>query len=199
VRVTVFDTLVGNVHSLLKALAASGAEARLDPRPEACLDAPLLILPGVGAFAPAARRLGAVREALRRRLQEGAPCLGICLGMQLLLDDSDEGGGEGLGLGLVPGRVERLEGLRVPHMGWNALEGDDPLIRRSGLRTAYFAHSFVCRPLDTLAVRATTQHGGTRFPAMIRSGATVGVQFHPEKSGAPGLAFLAAVLEEVQS
>jgi glutamine amidotransferase len=196
-RVTVFDTLVGNTHSLLKALVACGAEARLEPRPEACLDAPLLVLPGVGAFAPAAQRLGTIREALRRRLQEGAPCLGICLGMQLLLDGSDEGGGEGLGL--VPGRVERLEGRRIPHMGWNAVEGDDPLLRSSGLQTAYFAHSFVCRPLDTLAVRATTQHGGTRFPAMIRSGATVGVQFHPEKSGAPGLAFLAAVLEEVRS
>jgi glutamine amidotransferase len=195
-RVTVFDTQVGNFHSLLKALAACGAEARLEPRPQACLDAPLLVLPGVGAFAPAAGRLGGVREALRRRLRAGAPCLGICLGMQLLLEASDEGG-EG-GLGLVPGRVERLEGPRVPHMGWNAVEGGDPLLRRSGLRTAYFAHSFVCRPLDTLAVRATTEHGGTRFPAMIRSGATVGVQFHPEKSGAPGLAFLAAVLEEVQ-
>ena len=194
-RVAILDTRVGNVHSLLKALAAAGAEPRLESRPEACLDAPLLVLPGVGAYPAATSLLAGTRQAVRERLLGGGPCLGICLGMQLLLDDSDEG--PGAGLGVVPGRVVRLDAPRVPHMGWNQVEGDDPLLARSGLRTAYYAHSFVCRPVNPDTVRATTEHAGVRFPAMIRSRGMVGVQFHPEKSGAPGLAFLAAVLEEV--
>jgi len=195
VRVAVLDTRVGNVHSLLKALTAAGAEPHLESRPEACLDAPMLVLPGVGAYPAATTLLAETRQAVRERLLGGAPCLGICLGMQLLLEGSEEG--PGAGLGVVPGRVVRLEAPRVPHMGWNQLEGDDPLLTRSGLRTAYYAHSFVCRPVDPDVVRATTEHAGVRFPAMIRSRGMVGVQFHPEKSGAPGLAFLAAVLEEV--
>ncbi|HVP60566.1 MAG TPA: imidazole glycerol phosphate synthase subunit HisH [Myxococcaceae bacterium] len=194
-RVAVLDTRVGNVHSLLKALTAAGAEPHLESRPEACLDAPMLVLPGVGAYPAATTLLAETRQAVRERLLGGAPCLGICLGMQLLLEGSEEG--PGAGLGVVPGRVVRLEAPRVPHMGWNQLEGDDPLLTRSGLRTAYYAHSFVCRPVDPDVVRATTEHAGVRFPAMIRSRGMVGVQFHPEKSGAPGLAFLAAVLEEV--
>jgi len=195
VKVSVLDTRVGNVHSLLKALTAAGGEPRLESRPEACLDAPLLVLPGVGAYPAASALLEGTREALRDRLLAGAPCLGICLGMQLLLDGSEEGPGPGLGA--VPGRVVRLEAPRVPHMGWNRIEGDDPLLTRSSLRTAYYAHSFVCRPVNPDLVRATTEHAGVSFPAMIRSRSMVGVQFHPEKSGAPGLAFLAAVLEEV--
>jgi imidazole glycerol-phosphate synthase subunit HisH len=197
VKVAVLDTRVGNVHSLLKALAAAGGEPRLESRPEACLAAPLLVLPGVGAFPAASALLAEAREAVRERLLEGAPCLGICLGMQLLLDGSDEGPGSGLGG--VPGRVVRLDTARVPHMGWNRIEGEDPLLSRSGLQTAYYAHSFVCRPVNPAVIRATTEHAGVRFPAMIRSGGMVGVQFHPEKSGAHGLAFLAAVLEEVRS
>ena len=194
-RVAVLDTRVGNVHSLLKALAAAGGEPRLESRPDACLDAPLLVLPGVGAYPAASTLLSQTRDALRERLLAGAPCLGICLGMQLLLDESDEG--PGAGLAVVPGRVVRLEAERVPHMGWNRVEGDDALLARSGLQTAYYAHSFVCRPVNPGVVRATSDHAGVRFPAMIRSRGMVGVQFHPEKSGAPGLAFLAAVLQEV--
>jgi len=195
VRVAVLDTRVGNVHSLLKALATAGAEPRLESRPEACLDAPLLVLPGVGAYPAATTLLAEGRELVRERLIGGSPCLGICLGMQLLLEASDEG--PGVGLGVIPGRVVRLETPRVPHMGWNRIEGSDALLARSGLQTAYYAHSFVCRPVNPEVVRATTEHAGVRFPAMIRSGGMVGVQFHPEKSGAPGLAFLAAVLQEV--
>ena len=194
-RVAVLDTRVGNVHSLLKALAAAGGAPCLESRPEACLDAHLLVLPGVGAYPAASALLEEAQVGLREHLLAGAPCLGICLGMQLFLDGSEEGPGPGLGA--IPGRVVRLEAPRVPHMGWNVVEGDDPLLARSGLRTAYYAHGFLCRPVNSGVVRATTEHAGVRFPAMIRSGGMVGVQFHPEKSGAPGLAFLAAVLQEV--
>ena len=96
-RVAVLDTRVGNVHSLLKALATAGAEPRLESRPEACLDAPLLVLPGVGAYPAATTLLAEGRELVRERLIGGSPCLGICLGMQLLLEASDEGPGVGLG------------------------------------------------------------------------------------------------------
>ena len=194
-RVAVLDTRVGNVHSLLKALATAGAEPRLESRPEDCLGAPLLVLPGVGSFPAATALLAEARDAVRERLLDGSPCLGICLGMQLLLEASEEG--PGTGLGVIPGWVVRLEAPRVPHMGWNQIEGEDPLLARSGLRSAYYAHSFVCRPVNPEMVRATTEHAGVRFPAMIRSRGMVGVQFHPEKSGASGLAFLAAVLQEV--
>jgi len=195
VRVAVLDTRVGNFHSLLKALAAAGGDPRLESRPEACLDAPLLVLPGVGAYPAATTLLAEAREAISARLRGGARCLGICLGMQLLLDASEEG--PGAGLGVISGRVVRLEAPRVPHMGWNRIEGEDALLAGSGLRTAYYAHSFVCRPVNPVVVRAWTEHAGVRFPAMIRSGGVVGVQFHPEKSGAPGLSFLSAVLQEV--
>ncbi|MGZ3479197.1 MAG: glutamine amidotransferase-related protein [Myxococcaceae bacterium] len=113
-RVSVLDTRVGNVHSLLKALAAAGGEPRLESRPEACLAAPMLVLPGVGAYPAASTLLAEAREAVRERLLGGAPGLGICLGMQLLLDESEEG--PGAGLGVIPGRVVRLEAPRVPHM-----------------------------------------------------------------------------------
>jgi glutamine amidotransferase len=194
VKVAVLDTGVGNVHSLLKALAEAGGDPSLTTRERDVREAPLVVLPGVGAFPAAVARLEPLRGALCERLRAGGRGLGICLGMQLFLEESEEGPGRGLGL--IPGRVERLRGARVPHMGWNAVEGADPLLHRSGLKMAYFAHGYVCRPAEERAIMASTEHAGVRFPVMIRCGNTLGVQFHPEKSGAPGLAFLAAVLED---
>jgi glutamine amidotransferase len=133
-----------------------------------------------------------VREALRR----GHPCLGICLGMRLLFDASDEG--PGAGIGLMSGRVTRLHSRRVPQIGWNALEeASDPRLTRAGIHTAWFANSFVCRPEDARSVVAWSTHESDRFPAVVRAGRTLGVQFHPEKSAAPGLALIAAFLAEV--
>jgi glutamine amidotransferase len=135
------------------------------------------------------------REALRDALRGGLPCLGICLGMQLLFEGSDEGPGEGLGL--MAGRVTRLEATRVPQIGWNALEDvSDPTVARVELRTAYYAHSFACRPEDTSCVTAWSVHDGDRFPAVVRAGNSVGVQFHPEKSSAQGVAFLRQFITE---
>ena len=196
-RVAVLDTGVGNVHSLLKALATAGADPVLTRGERDVRTAALVVLPGVGAFPAAVDRLEPLREALDRRFSSGGWGLGICLGMQLLLEGSDEGPGRGLGW--IPGRVERLRAPRVPNMGWNGLEGADPLLDRSGLKSAYFAHGYICRPREGTTVRATAEHAGVRFPAMIRCGTAVGVQFHPEKSGPPGLAFLAEVLEEVRT
>lgn len=196
VRVAVFDYGAGNLHSLIKSLEAGGAEVRVDTDPAtAVLNTDALILPGVGAFAPAAERLAPGLPAMRTALQQGLPALGICLGMQLLFDASDEGPGDGLGI--VPGRVQRLEAARVPQIGWNSLqEVSDPLLGESALDTAYYANSYVCRPTPEGAafVTAWSEHEGDRFPASVRRGNVIGTQFHPEKSSTPGVAFVRAFL-----
>jgi glutamine amidotransferase len=132
---------------------------------------------------------------MREALEGGLRCLGICLGMQLLFDDSDENA-PNVGLGLVRGRVTRLEAQRIPQIGWNSIDdARDPLLADAPLQYAYYANSYVCRPADSSVVRAWSNHDGDRFPAIVRSGNTVGVQFHPEKSSLPGVRFLHAFLE----
>lgn len=193
--VTLFDYGAGNLHSLAKALEAGGATVRVCADPCAALATDALVLPGVGAFGAAAARLAPGREAMRAALAAGLPCLGVCLGMQLLCDASDEGAGAGLGL--VPGRVTRLAARRVPQIGWNTVAAaGDPLFAASGLDCAYFANSYVCRPADAAAVTAWSEHEGDRFAAAVRVARTVGVQFHPEKSSRAGLAFVRAWLAE---
>lgn len=194
-RVTVLDYGVGNLHSLLKAVSVPGVDVRAEVDANRALDTDVLVLPGVGAFGAAVERLAPASDAIRDALTHGLPCLGICLGMQLLFDSSEEG--EGAGLGVIPGRVRRLRGARVPQMGWNALEERrDPLLDSSGLEMAYFANSFICQPDAETSVRASSVHEGERFPSMVRAGRTVGVQFHPEKSSDAGVAFIGAFLEE---
>lgn len=197
-RVTVFDYGAGNLHSLLKTLASPSRTVRVETDANlAVADTDVLVLPGVGAFAPAAERLAPGRLAMREAILGGLPTLGICLGMQLLLDASDEGAG--LGLGIFAGRVTKIGAERLPQIGWNTLESaTDPLFAASGLDIAYYANSFVCRPVDAASVTAWSEHGGDRFPAAVRRGACVGVQFHPEKSSAPGLRFVNAFLDEAQ-
>jgi imidazole glycerol-phosphate synthase subunit HisH len=197
VRVTVLDYGVGNLHSLLKALAAPGMQPRAESDALRAVETDVLVLPGVGSFGAAAERIAPARAAIRDAIGAGLPCLGICLGMQLLLDSSEEGAGEGLGI--IPGRVRRMRAARVPQMGWNALEErSDPLLDASGLDMAYFANSYVCELEDGRAVRASSVHDGDRFPAVVRAGRTVGVQFHPEKSSRAGVAFISEFLEEAR-
>lgn len=192
-RVTLFDYGAGNLHSLAKALRGGDRDVRLETDARAAIDTDVLVLPGVGAFEPAASALAPGRNEMRDAIDAGLPCLGICLGMQLLFDASDEG--DGAGLGIVPGRVSKLHTERTPQIGWNSIDDAvDPLFASSRLETAYYANSFVCRPVDQSVVTAWSSHEGDRFPAAVRSGSAVGVQFHPEKSSAPGLAFIHAFL-----
>jgi len=194
-NVAVLDLGAGNLHSIARALAACGATPRIESDPDRALAADALVLPGVGAFGAAAARLEPARVALRAALVQGLPCLGICLGMQLLFEGSDEGDGQGIGL--LPGRVRRLVARRAPHMGWNSLAGeDDALFTAAPLETAYFAHTFVAPAGDARSVIAWSEHEGDRFPAAVRIGRTVGVQFHPEKSSRAGVAFVGAWLAE---
>ena len=198
-RVTLFDYGAGNLHSLAKALERAGARVAVETDAAAAVrDTDALVLPGVGAWGAACERLAPGRAAVRDALAAGLPALGICLGMQLLFEASDEGPGGGLGL--LPGRVTRLRARRVPQIGWNAVDPadagrPDPLLTESQLGTAYYANSYVCRPAGAAAeacVTAWSEHEDDRFPAAVRAGHTVGVQFHPEKSSGPGVAFVAA-------
>lgn len=192
-RVSVLDYGAGNLHSLAKALAAPGVELVVEIDPLRAIDTDLLVLPGVGAFGAAAARLACGRDAMRDAIRGGLPIIGICLGMQLLFDASDEG--DGAGLGVIPGRVERLRATRVPHIGWNSVESSGP----NGLSvalpaTVYYANSFACRPTDESVVAAWSTHETDRFPAVVRAGTAAGVQFHPEKSSAAGVRFLRELL-----
>ncbi len=193
--VMLMDYGVGNLHSLEKALVAAGADVEVTDDPLEALRGTALVLPGVGAFEPAAEVIARERGALRHAIQGGYPTLGICLGMQLLFDESEEG--PGMGLGVFTGRVTRMRSARIPQIGWNAVDGEDPLLATSGLCETYYANSFACRPAEPAVVRAWSTHDGDRFPALVRQGKAIGVQFHPEKSSAPGVAFLRAWVEEV--
>jgi glutamine amidotransferase len=193
--VAILDYGCGNLHSLAKALRAGGAAPRVVGDAAQAATAGAVVLPGVGAFGAAAERLGRGIAALRDALAGGLPCLGICLGMQLLFADSEEGAGRGLAT--LAGSVRRLRAPRLPHMGWNDVVAarPDPLLAGVEPLVAYFAHSFVAAPADPAAVVAWTTHGGDRFPAVVRRGNSWGVQFHPEKSGAAGLRLLRNFLE----
>ncbi|GAC1489632.1 MAG: imidazole glycerol phosphate synthase subunit HisH [Gemmatimonadaceae bacterium] len=196
-KISIFDYGAGNLHSLAKALAAPETEISLSPDVTRALDADLLVLPGVGAFTTAAERLAPALSDVRAALDKGLPCLGICLGMQLLFDGSEEGVGEGLGI--IPGRVTRMDASRVPHIGWNSIEEtDDALFADAPIDLAYFAHSFVCRPKVDTSVVAWTVHDRDRFPAAVRYREALGVQFHPEKSSVAGVRFIRAFVESVR-
>ena len=195
-RITILDYGAGNLHSLAKALTPFASAVRCEPDPLRCLDADLFVLPGVGSFPRAASHLAAAGAELRDAIASGLPVLGVCLGMQLLFDGSDEG--PGAGLGVIAGRVTRMRAQRVPQMGWNSIEdASDPCL--AGLDIAYYANSFACRPLDDTVVGAWSTHGDDRFPALVRARRAIGVQFHPEKSSTAGLRVLGAIVEECRA
>ena len=190
--VALIDYGAGNLHSVHNALKAAGAEGLvITADPDAVAQADRIVLPGVGAFAACAAGLRAIPgmvEALDRRVRhDGAPFLGVCVGMQLMADTGEEHGVH-QGLGWIPGTVRPLlpsSDVRVPHMGWNDVipAADHPLIEAG---EAYFLHSFA---FDGDSVLATTEHGGTVTAAIGRDN-FVGVQFHPEKSQRYGIALL---------
>ena len=194
-RVTIFDYGAGNLHSLSKTIAGDGIRLVIETDPARAVDTDALVLPGVGAFTTAANRIAPALAAMRDAIVGGLPTLGICLGMQLFFDASAEG--PGAGLGIIPGIVERLRGGRVPQIGWNTVDDPtDTLLSRAPLASVYYANSYVCRPSDPAVVTSWSTHEGVRFPATVRSGTTVGVQFHPEKSSRAGVRFIRAFLDE---
>ncbi len=192
--IAIVDYGMGNLRSVQKAFEKVGAEARVIPSPDQLVGARGIVLPGVGAFGQA---MGNLRAAgwiapLRQACQAGIPFIGICLGMQLLFDSSEELG-QHAGLGILPGEVKRFNGnLKVPQMGWNQIHVKhiNPLLRDVPDGSyAFFVHSYYCAPQDASIVLATTEYG-IEFASMVAHGNILGAQFHPEKSQSVGLRML---------
>lgn len=197
----IIDYGVGNLFSVEKALVAVGAEARVTSEAEVIRQADRIVLPGVGAFGDCMQELNrsGLVPVLLERVAAGVPLLGICVGLQILFEDSEESPGVP-GLGLIKGHVKRIEaeGLKVPHMGWNSLEpvGEKQKLWQ-GLKLpgyVYFVHSFHAVPADKSVITAVTQYG-TELTAAVRQGNIQATQFHPEKSGDVGLAILRNFVE----
>ena len=204
IEVALFDYGAGNLHSLKKGLEAGGAHVTVTTRWDEALARDALVLPGVGSFGAAVQALAGHEDQVRTALEDGLPCLGICLGMQLFFRESEEGSGQGIGL--IPGRVRRIRARTIPQMGWNDVEAradrgaeDDPLLRDIGPFTAYYANSFVCDPEADETIVARSLYEDEMFVAAVRQGRSWGVQFHPEKSSAPGLHLLRNFLTEVEA
>jgi glutamine amidotransferase len=195
VTIALVDYGMGNRRSVEKALEHVGARVERTADPGALAAADAIVLPGVGAFPEAMRRLAALGldEPIRERARAGVPLLGICLGMQLLFDHSDEHEGAA-GLGLLPGSVTRLDapGLKVPHIGWNTVTFSRPSALTEGLGDAaafYHVHTYACRPDEESDVVGRGEYG-ERFVSIVERGSVMGAQFHPEKSSLDGLALL---------
>jgi glutamine amidotransferase len=189
-RVSLFDFGVGNLHSLGKALSRCGANVTVVHGADGIVEADAIVLPGVGAFGAAASALAMHRERVAEALRDGTPCLGICLGMQLFFETSEESAGDGIGF--VPGEVRLLDARIVPQMGWNDVEtGPDPVFEGLEPLVAYYANSYVCVPEVEDDAIAWSEYDGRRFAAGVRRGNTWGFQFHPEKSSGPGRRIIA--------
>jgi len=191
--IAIVDYGMGNRRSVEKALEHVGARPRITAGHDAIRAADGLVLPGVGAFPEAMRRIGALGldDVLRERVSVGVPLLGICLGMQLLFERTTEHEGAG-GLGILSGEVTALRAPRLPHIGWNLVTLERPAALTEGLGPAtafYHVHSFACRPADPADVVGVAEYG-ERFASIVERGTVSGVQFHPEKSSRDGLALL---------
>jgi len=195
--IAIIDYGVGNLASVQKAFEFIGEEAIITNDRESILKASHVVLPGVGAFFEAMKRLKAanVDEVVKEVIKENIPFLGICLGMQLIMDVSTEGGIETPGLGLIPGKVDIFPdnlGLKIPHMGWNSIDVNKQSRLLKGLPEkayVYFVHSFYCKAQERRDVAATSNYG-ISFDAACEKGNIFATQFHPEKSGDIGLQIL---------
>jgi len=190
-KAVIFDYGVGNLLSLKTALEKAGLEASIGTSAKELSEADAIALPGVGAFNPAASKLCSVKQTIINKIQSGTPLLGVCLGLQLFFETSEEGPGNGLAL--FQGKTVRLPNtVKVPHMGWNTLN----IIRQNELfegvaegSYVYFVHSLYPVPADKTIICAQTEYG-TTFTSAIASKNIYGTQFHPEKSGVIGLKIL---------
>ena len=208
-RVVIIDYGVGNLLSVQRAVEECGAEAITSSEPDFIAHADRVILPGVGAFANGMNALESLSlvEVIKAIAANGTPLLGICLGMQLLLDESEEHGAT-KGLGIIPGRVVPVPNvstdgfpLKIPHIGWNALVASEgatwsgTILQNSTPRdSVYFVHSFMVEPEDPAVRIADCMYGGSRVSAVIGMKNIIGCQFHPEKSQSIGLQILANFL-----
>ena len=191
--IAIIDYGMGNLRSVQKAFEFLGFEAAITDDPAVIAAAEHVVLPGVGAFCDAMARLKetGLDQAVVQAARSGKPMLGICLGMQMLFEHSEENGFYD-GLGLLPGTITKFEdrGLKIPHMGWNTLETRDcPLFARGENPCVYFVHSYCMADVSDDFTAATCDYGQT-FTAAVCRGNVMATQFHPEKSGEAGLAML---------
>ena len=214
-EIVVVDFQMGNLFSVSQALTRAGARPLVSGDPVTVAEADAIVLPGVGAMPDAMRALDAsgLSGALRHAAGKGTPILGICLGMQLLMERGSEFE-EHDGLGLVAGSVVRFPDrdtaggrLRVPHIGWNGVEPGLPAAELAGTpleavgsgADMYFVHSYYVEPADRSVVRAETEYGGIRFCSVLASGEIWGMQFHPERSGGCGLGIYEGFVRRVSA
>jgi glutamine amidotransferase len=193
-QVAIIDYGVGNLRSVEKAFAATGCKAIVSGDEKVLRAAERLVLPGVGAFGACMNALAArgFDQLVRERVAKGTPLLGVCVGMQLLFESSDEFGSTP-GLGLLRGRVRRFsDELVVPHVGWNRVDKirEDPLFDDVPNRSFfYFVHSYFCEPIENVIVTGQTEYG-VKYASVVAHENIYGVQFHPDKSQNAGLQLL---------
>lgn len=198
-RIVIIDYGLGNLHSVFRGLERAGAAPTITADPEAIAAADGIVLPGVGAFREGMEMLGGLAETVLSAANK-KPLLGICLGMQMLMDSSEEHGVH-RGLGLVAGDVKRFVptgGEKVPHMGWNTIRIDPATPLFDGLREeeyVYFVHSYYAAAAPDHTIASTTYI--RPFSSAVNNALTYGVQFHPEKSGAVGLKILENFIERI--
>ena len=195
----ILDYALGNVFSLCVAFKRLAVDVEVSSDGRALKECDAIVLPGVGSFPAAMRRIGPVQWLLEEMMSE-KPMLGICLGLQLFFESSVEGGVRTKGLGFIKGEVVELpSGVKKPHMGWNTVTrvADSVLLGDMDGAYFYFAHSYYARAEEPGVVKAVTMYGAT-IPSVVESGALLGTQFHPEKSGANGRRVLANFLEFVR-
>ena len=206
VNVAVIDYDMGNLHSACKGLEKAGAVPKITYSPEEILAADAVVLPGVGAFDPAMHHIRErnLEPVIKQAIASGKPFLGICVGLQLLFDGSEEGTEKGLGI--VPGMVRRFRsepGITIPQMGWNQLELiQNQLALWSNLPRdpyLYFVHSYYVDPVDKSMNAGTVTHGTQKVTAAIAKDNLMAVQFHPEKSSDNGLKILSNFVTLVEN
>lgn len=198
VKVAVIDYDMGNLHSACKGLEKAGVIPEITDSPQEILQADAIILPGVGAFDPAIQHIRSrqLEAPIKTAICQGKPFLGICLGLQILFDESEEGSEKGLGI--ISGKVRRFQSeknLTIPHMGWNTLtytQPNHPLWKNLPDHPhVYFVHSYFVDPSDSQVISSQTTHGSQTVTASIAKDNIMAVQFHPEKSADFGLQILA--------
>jgi len=194
----IIDYQVGNIFSMNQALVKVGFKTYITSNIRTIKKADAIILPGVGNFGVASKNLKPLKTSINQAVESGMPMLGSCLGMQLLMEWSEEGSGEGLSL--IKGGVIRFKGnLKTPHMGWNTIKTlkDNPILEGIEDQYFYFVHSYYVNPVNRNTVLATTDYG-VDFTSIIGEGNVIGTQFHPEKSGEAGEVLLSNFAEIVK-
>lgn len=204
--IAVIDYDMGNLHSACKGLQKAGATTKITDSPEEIAQADAVVLPGVGSFDPAMQHIRSryLVEPIKAAIASGKPFLGICLGLQILFEGSEEG--KEAGLGIIPGIVKRFHsepGITIPHMGWNQLDLTQPKLavwqNLPENPYVYFVHSYYVEPRDKSYQAATVTHGSQTVTAAIARDNLMAMQFHPEKSSTAGLQLLSNFVSSIKT